>query len=1184
MSMTPPHVASSNVRDRVIRLALPHYEIGHPLVVVEQRWPCWLTSVVSLALPLEKVFVQDRYKNLFDEPTSIKLMSCWSSLDHIHGFSNYSAVNILGSGSLKFLDELPTPFLHESNSFVYAVELDFRRFHRKRDLDRMLRSIATRLAGKHLDSEIVHHADFGGVTNASYVVAARGIDTACFRTNDGLPRTLSHIISAATPGNHKAIEPPPPIHILDRRPMVVDGLLRREGLFDVYSPKLNVACPSVFKKSKWVQRRLSQFETLRMWDVQLSLDSRMDTQDIERLALSMSPLLISSFLRNIWGRGEAPPLAARTDGQASIVDDIRCQEDNPPPTIHHTILECKGRQTLGDLPSVDLVYPVAMIQEDVSLDNGCMSEAERLDLVKGLHDEAKAVKSDDAEVPTYLWDNFITRGGKVTTELARQLTLIRQVALQWYRRKLTRDCCLFLNGRHGDWTHDRHERQGDHKLNLDMAAMREIVHRACYNTWFEYSAGSRLHFFRFPSKYMTMARDGVPVSFMTAGPSEIRPQLNMAAAERAVLKKKILAMWQKRYLDVPAGKLKSAISYFAVPKGEVDGVVQDWRVVFHAGANGLNDCVWAPSFWLPSVESLLRIVDESSFMEDRDVGEMFLNYELHPMVRKFAGVDLRPLEFTEEECPHRWLYWTKNLMGFRSSPYNSVKMYLIAEEMIRGERLDSENPFRWHHAELNLPGTTSYNPARAWVTKRRVDGSLASDIVVFVDDKRLVGSGQQEVKDAGHRCSTREAYLGIQDALRKWRSAGGTRTPGAWAGVVVHIDPSKGVLVLTSQEKWDKMKSICNHWLDLLKRGETALDHKRLQSDCGFMVYVTQAYPMLKPYLKGFHLSLETWRGGRDEEGWKIRLQPRTEEEDDGPDRDEVEAELDEGDIMMEAAGTTTGPASGITMAVPRFCSDLEAILFLAESVTPRMRVVRSTSTLTAFYGFGDASSDGFGATIERKSGVVGRYGLWAADTSEQSSNFRELLNLVETIEEEGAAGSLANTEIWLFTDNSTAEGCFHRGSSSSQLLHELVLRLRKAELDHGLVLYLVHVAGKRMIAQGTDGLSRGLLLEGVLSGRDMLSYVDLARTALDRQPALLEYVQSWTDSYIHVLSPEDWFVKGHGMKGGGPNKDEDAGNFGFRHVSSFSSRFVTFRPFFERTFKSTRPRCPDICTAVRAK
>lgn len=112
---------------------------------------------------------------------------------------------------------------------------------------------------------------------------------------------------------------------------------------------------------------------------------------------------------------------------------------------------------------------------------------------------------------------------------------------------------------------------------------------------------------------------------------------------------------------------------------------------------------------------------------------------------------------------------------------------------------------------------------------------------MFVDDERLAGHGQKEVKDAGHRCSTREAYLGIQDALRKWRSASGTRTPGAWAGSVVHIDSERGVLVLTSQDKWDKLKKICRYWLGLLEDGETVLNHKQLQADRGFMVYVTQA-------------------------------------------------------------------------------------------------------------------------------------------------------------------------------------------------------------------------------------------------------------------------------------------------------------------------------------------------------
>jgi hypothetical protein len=56
-----------------------------------------------------------------------------------------------------------------------------------------------------------------------------------------------------------------------------------------------------------------------------------------------------------------------------------------------------------------------------------------------------------------------------------------------------------------------------------------------------------------------------------------------------------------------------------------------------------------------------------------------------------------------------------------------------------------------------------------------------------------------------------------------------------------------------------------------VKAGHTTLDYKRLQSDQGFMVCVTQAYPSLKPYLKGFHLLLEMWRGGRDVEGWRIR-------------------------------------------------------------------------------------------------------------------------------------------------------------------------------------------------------------------------------------------------------------------------------------------------------------------------
>jgi hypothetical protein len=47
------------------------------------------------------------------------------------------------------------------------------------------------------------------------------------------------------------------------------------------------------------------------------------------------------------------------------------------------------------------------------------------------------------------------------------------------------------------------------------------------------------------------------------------------------------------------------------------------------------------------------------------------------------------------------------------------------------------------------------------------------------------------------------------------------------------------------------------------------LNHKQLERSRGFLVYVNQAYPSLVQHLKGIHLTLDGWRSGRNEEGWK---------------------------------------------------------------------------------------------------------------------------------------------------------------------------------------------------------------------------------------------------------------------------------------------------------------------------
>jgi hypothetical protein len=148
-------------------------------------------------------------------------------------------------------------------------------------------------------------------------------------------------------------------------------------------------------------------------------------------------------------------------------------------------------------------------------------------------------------------------------------------------------------------------------------------------------------------------------------------------------------------------------------------------------------------------------------------------------------------------------------MGFKHSPYNSIRMYLVTEKIIRGNRHDPDNTFQYNYVMLNLPGLEGYKPLVAWISKRRLDSSLASNFICFVDNQRILGEGREQVVVAGHAISLRKSYLGIQDALRKLQAPGRSRRPGAWAGAFVINKEDVGIVALTSQEKWDRMKNCC---------------------------------------------------------------------------------------------------------------------------------------------------------------------------------------------------------------------------------------------------------------------------------------------------------------------------------------------------------------------------------------
>lgn len=93
--------------------------------------------------------------------------------------------------------------------------------------------------------------------------------------------------------------------------------------------------------------------------------------------------------------------------------------------------------------------------------------------------------------------------------------------------------------------------------------------------------------------------------------------------------------------------------------------------------------------------------------------------------------------------------------------------------------------------------------------------------------------------------------------------------------------------------------------------------------------------------------------------------------------------------------------------------------------------------------------------------------------------------------------GKLLGAVIFVFTDNSTAKAAFSQESSINQKLFNMVKQVELVEMLFETRVHISHIAGKRMIAQCADGLSRGCLTDGVMVGKEMTSFLPLHLSAL---------------------------------------------------------------------------------------
>ena len=389
------------------------------------------------------------------------------------------------------------------------------------------------------------------------------------------------------------------------------------------------------------------------------------------------------------------------------------------------------------------------------------------------------------------------------------------------------------------------------------------------------------------------------------------------------------------------------------------------------------------------MDSLLRSVGPTTWLGDNDIGEQFHNFSLHPDLQPYCGIDLTKL-FPERSGVGKtiaWEHWSRAPMGVMQSPYQAAEGMAWWEESVRGDRHSTTNPLHWSHVAMNLPGSNRYNPAKPWVYKARPDGEIAADFQMYVDDLRASGQMKEDCWQVTRLIGMRAAEAGIQDASRKRREV--SQSPGAWAGSVLTTD-NTSVGITVSQEKWEKTQRILLWLRTALEEDPSRIPFKQLESERGFLVYITRTYPAAVPYLKGVHLTLDSWREGRDEDGWAVAQQVR-----------EVEEHLRNG----EEVDTPEAPMH--VSAMTRLLDDVNVLIQLFDGPMPNIRMARPLKSAVAIYGFGDASGFGFGSTLIKEGRILYQLGKWSEDIAKESLNYRELCNLVEAVEEHSSEGQL---------------------------------------------------------------------------------------------------------------------------------------------------------------------------------
>lgn len=175
------------------------------------------------------------------------------------------------------------------------------------------------------------------------------------------------------------------------------------------------------------------------------------------------------------------------------------------------------------------------------------------------------------------------------------------------------------------------------------------------------------------------------------------------------------------------------------------------------------------------------------------------------------------------------------------------------------------------------------------------------------------------------------------------------------------------------------------------------MDFKTLESYREYLIYISRTYPSINSYLKGIHLSIDSWWPWRADDSWKMSMA-------------EIRNALQQWGYLADYLALSIKPPSKVRIA-PRLHMNIMALDHLFNSETPPYRQVQPSKTTVACYMFGDASVAGFGSSLE--------------------GHYRKLANLIFSMANAAVQDLLLHQpELFVFTDaissgNQNAQGTY---------------------------------------------------------------------------------------------------------------------------------------------------------------